>query len=106
MTILSIKIGQWLGPLHAVFASERFSHGNLVCSSPHIHIMDLPRSEFFGSRDIVDGVGVAAVDQDVSRSRGGTSSAIVSATIAAGTINRSARGFANSAKVPCRSLDL
>jgi len=27
MTILSIKISQWPGPLHAVFASGLFSHG-------------------------------------------------------------------------------
>jgi hypothetical protein len=27
MTILAIKIGQWLGPLHAVFASRVLSSG-------------------------------------------------------------------------------
>ena len=33
----------------------------------HIHIVDLARSEFLRAPDIVDVIGIAAVDQDVSR---------------------------------------
>jgi len=37
MTILTIKIGQWLRPLHVVFATGLLSHGTIVYSSTHIH---------------------------------------------------------------------
>jgi len=33
MTIFSIKVGQWLGPLHPIFVLGLFSHGTSVCSS-------------------------------------------------------------------------
>ena len=61
-----------------------------------VDVVDALRREFLGAADVVDVVGVAAVDEDVARLEvAAARSAMVLSTTAAGTISQTARGFAS-----------
>ena len=57
--------------------------------------MDSFGRQLLGAADVVDVIGIAAVDQDVARLEQGSSSAMVLSTTAAGTISQMARGFSS-----------
>ena len=65
-------------------------------AGPDIDIVDPPRRQLLGAPDIVDVVGIAAVDQDVVglESRQNDRRCVLSTT-AAGTISQTARGFSS-----------
>ncbi len=64
-----------------------------------VDVVDALRRQLLGAPDVVDVVGVAAVDEDVARlEKCGSRSAMVLSTTAAGTISQTARGF-------CQLLD-
>ena len=57
-----------------------------------IHIVDALCGQFLGAANVVDVVGIAAVDKNVARLQQGQQSAMVLSTTAAGTISQTARG--------------
>ena len=69
---------------HAVAALEAPD----AAAGAHVDVVDPLRRELLRAADVVDVVGVAAVDEDVAGLEAGSSSARVSSTTAAGTISQ------------------
>ncbi len=86
---------------HVLFAADHHAVAALqapdAAARPHIHVVDSLCRKFLGAPDVIHVIGIAAVDEDVSGSRCGRSSAMVSSTAAAGTISQIARGFSSFA---------
>ena len=61
-----------------------------------VDVVDALGLQLRGAADVVEVVGVAAVDDDVAGLQGGTRSASVVSTTAAGTISQTARGWSAS----------
>ena len=56
---------------HVVFAADHHAVAALqaphTAAGPHVHVMDLLRRQFLGAPDVIDVIGIAAVDEDVVR---------------------------------------
>ena len=67
-----------------------------AAAGANVDVMDFPAREFLGAANVVDVVGVAAVDEDVAGFRWGSKFGDgLQSTAAAGTISQMARGFSS-----------